>query len=133
MSRKIFAVTLIVFASASWLYLDYMNKQEILAINEMRKEMQMSHERVVANYKVLAEYNSQFETANVNDLTVCYSEAEKANFNYISHLQKPGNNKKDTITIDKADLTKAAALLESDKERCKNIYDSKFKVKDSVQ
>jgi hypothetical protein len=133
MSKTFTAAALVVIAGGSWLYLDYLNKQETLAIIEMRKEMQLSHERVVANFKAMAVYQSQFESANVNDLTRCYSEAEKANFNYIARQRKSANNKADLITIDKVALNKAAALLESDKERCKRIYESKLQFKEAVK
>ncbi len=133
MSKRLFAIALIFISGGSWLYLDYLNKQETLAIIEMRKEMQITHERAVANFKALAAYQSQFEAANVGDLTRCYSDAEKANFNYLARQQKSGINKADLITLDKAILEKAAVLLESDKERCKRIYESKLQFKDAIK
>jgi hypothetical protein len=133
MSRTFFATIVVLIAGGSWLYLDYLNRQETLAIKEIRKEMQISHERAIANFKALALYQSQFESANVIDLTRCYSDAEKANFNYILHHQKSENNQAKLITIDAIILEKAAALLESDKAHCKRIYEAKLQFGSAVK
>jgi|SRR5271169_260313 len=127
MTKTIIGVVLVFLAGGSWLYLDYLNKKETMAIEDMRKEMQISHERSVADMKEMAEMRSRVEFSMVTDLTSCYAAAEKANFDYMSHLQNPERLKPDQITITKAELDKAAMMLESDKEKCQQTYDSRVK------
>lgn len=133
MTKSFFLTALIIIASSSWLYLDYLNKQETQAINEMRKEMQMSHERSVASMKKMVEFNSQAESAMVGELNKCYSDADKANFDYIADLKKSTGRKSNAIVISRADLDQAASLLEAAKQRCRKMYDFQLKMKKAIQ
>lgn len=127
MSKTIVAAVLIILAGGSWLYLDYLNNKETAAVEEMRKEMQISHARAVADMKELVEMRTRIELSMVTDLTSCYAAAERANFDYLSHLQNPDIHKRDQISISKADIDQAAMTLESDKEKCQKTYDLRAK------
>lgn len=127
MTKTIIAVFLILLTGASWFYLDYLNKKETLAVEELRKEMEKSHLTYVQATREREQMRSRVESDMVTDLNSCYAAAEKANFDYISHLQKPDRLKPDQISLTKADLDNAATMLESDKEKCKKTYEFRTK------
>jgi len=118
MSKLIIGVALMLFAAgSSHLYLDYLNKQEMVA----------SRARDVADGRAKAERKSRFEAVIMNDLAYCFAEAEQQNSDYISHLHKIARLKPGKIAVTDAYLDKAAMMLKSAKEECQLTYEFRLK------
>ena len=105
------------FAGSSYLYLDYLNKQEMVA----------SHARDVADKRANAERKARFEAVIMNDLAYCFAEAEQQNSVYVSHLHKVASLQPGKIAVTHAYLDKAAMMLKSAKEECQLIYEFRLR------
>ena len=122
MVKKIVAVVLIVLASGTWAYLDYLNKQELAAAEQLHREMEQLRARAQAR----AEARAKFEAQLLADLAACKAAAEKIKEDFLIQNQKPVRRKPGQFTIPQAAVDEAAKNLESANAACQATYDSRL-------
>jgi hypothetical protein len=129
MAKKIIALVLILLTSGAWLYLDHLNKQEILAAEQLHRDLEKARAeakaRAAAEAKARAEAKAKFEAELLAELTACQAEAENAKEAFLEANKKPVKRKPGQFTISKAAEAKAAMQLETDSAACKATYDSR--------
>lgn len=121
MLKKIVAAVLIVLASATWAYLDYLNKQEIKAAAELRAAMEQARAQALARAKAAA-----FEATLLAELETCKATAEQAKKDFLMQNQKPVRRKRGEFTISQAALDEAEKKLEEANAACQTNYDSRL-------
>lgn len=120
MSKGIIAVVLILLTGGSWVYLDYLNKQEQAAAEQMRKEMEQARARAVAR--------ERFESELFNQLSSCRQAAETANHDYLAQHEKPVRGKPGRAGAPpKAVMDDAVKMLEAAYVECQRTYDTGLK------
>lgn len=128
MLKKIVAAVLIVLASGTWGYLDYLNKQEIKEAAELRIAMEQARAQAAARAKAAAEEaRAAFESAILAELATCKATAEMANADFLIQHQKPVRRKRGQFTIPKAAMDEAAKTLEDANAACQTTYETRFK------
>jgi len=126
MVKKIVAVLLIVIAGGTWGYLDYMNKQEIKAAEELRQAMVQARAQAAAREKAAAEAKAKFEAMILADLTVCKETAEKARTDFLEASKKPVKRKPGQFTIPPAAQAEADKTAETANAACQATYDTRL-------
>jgi hypothetical protein len=126
MLKNIVAAVLIVLAAGTWGYLDYLNKQELKAAEEMRIAMEEARAQAAARAKAAAEARAQFEALIQTDLTTCKAAAEQAKADFVTKNQKPVRRKPGQFTISQAVADEAESLLESANAACQTTYDARL-------
>ena len=123
MVKNIVAVVLILATGGTWFYLDYLNKQEILAAEESRKAMEQSR----AQAKARADARAKLEAQLTADLGACKASAEKAKEDFLTQHQQPVKRKPGQFTIPQAAIDEAAKTLEAATAACQATYDAHVK------
>ena len=126
MLKKIVAAVLIVLASGTWGYLDYLNKQELKAAEEMRVSMEQARAKAQARARAAAEARAQFEATIQADLTACKATAEKNKEDFLEANKKPVRRKPGQFTIPAAAQDEANKTLEAANAACQATYNSRF-------
>lgn len=127
MIKKVIAAVLIVLAAGGWFYLDYRNKQEIQAAEELRKSLEQARAVAAAKAKAQAEAKAKFEAQIMADLTACKATAEKAKEDFLDAHKKPVKRKPGQFTIPQAAQDEAAKNLEAANATCQETYDTRLK------
>ena len=127
MLKKIIAIVLIVLAGGTWGYLDYLNKQEIQAAEELRQAMAQARAQALARAKAAAEARAKFEATILADLAACKATAEKAKEDYLEANKKPVRRKPVQFTVPQAAQNEAARTLEAANAACQTAYDTHLK------
>lgn len=123
MIKKIAAVVLILLTGGTWLYLDYLNKQELQAAEESRAALEQAR----AEARARADVKTKFEAQILADLNACKTEAEKAKDDYLTRNQQPVRRKPGQFTITQTAIDEAAKVLESANAACQATYDTRLK------
>ena len=123
MLKKIIAVVLILATSGAWVYLDYQNKQELMAAEEMRKAM----DQMRAQAQARAAIKAKFETQILADLTTCKATATKAKEDFLTAHQQPVRRKPGQFTIAKVVSDEAENTLQAANAACQTTYDTRMK------
>jgi hypothetical protein len=126
MLKKIIAAVLIVLSSGTWGYLDYLNKQEIKAAEEMRVAMAQARAQAQERAKAAAETRARLETTILADLTTCKGAAEQAKADFVLQNQKPVRRKPGQFTLSPAAADEAARILESANTACQATYNKRL-------
>ena len=126
MLKKIIAVVLIALAAGTWGYLDYLNKQELKAAEEMRAAMAQARAQALARAKAAAEARAKFEAMIMADLTTCKATAEQAKEDFLTKNQQPVKRKPGLFTIPPAVMDEAAKTLETSNAACQSTYDARL-------
>ncbi len=127
MVKKVVAVVLIVLSAGAWFYLDYLNKQELKAAEELRQAMAQARAQAMAKAKALAEARAKFEAQIAADLTACKATAEKAKEDFLEANKKPVPRKKGQFAVPQAAQDEAAKNLEAANAACQSTYDTRLK------
>lgn len=122
MLKRIVAAVLIVVTAGAWIYLDYLNKQEQLAAEQSRKEM----EAMRAKAQALAEARAKFEAQLNADLEACKVSADAASKEYIAKNQQPVKRKPGEFTVPQAVADEAARMLDEAVTACQATHDSRL-------
>ena len=126
MLKKLVAAVLIVLAAGTWGYLDYLNKQEIKAAEELRAAMAQARAQAMERAKAIAEARAKLETILLADLTTCKAAAEQAKADFVFQNQKPVRRKPGQFTLSPAAADEAAKMLESANAACQSTYDTRL-------
>jgi type II secretory pathway pseudopilin PulG len=126
MVKKIVALVLILATSGAWFYLDYQNKQEIQAAEEMRRAMEQARMQAIARAKAAAEAKAKFEATITADLTACKEAAGKAHADFLEANKKPIPRKKGQFAVPKGAQEEADKTLETANATCQATYDSRL-------
>lgn len=126
MVKKIVALILVLVTGGAWAYLDYQNRLEIQAAEELRIEMQKAREQAAARARAAAEARARFEAELQTLLTTCQADAEKAKSDFLEANKKPVKRKPGQFTVSKEVEAAAAAKLEADNTACKAAYDARL-------
>lgn len=126
MLKKIVAAVLIVLAAGTWGYLDYLNKQEIKAAEELRASMAQARAESLARAKAAAEARAKFEATIQAELTTCKAAAEQAKTDYLTQNQKPVKRKPGQFTISPAVAEEAAKMLDSANAACQATFNTRL-------
>ena len=130
MIKKVIAVLLIVVSGGGWLYLDYQNKQEIKAAEELRQSIAQARAQAAARAKAAAaaaEAKAKFEAMILADLNACKATAEQAKTDFLTQHQKPVRHKRGQFTVPQAAMDEAAKTLEAANAACQATYDTRLK------
>ncbi len=122
MIKKVVFLVLIVLSAGAWLYLDYMNKQEQAAAEEMRRAVEQA--RLQA--KMRAEAKAKFEAQILADLNNCKADAEKAKNDFLTQHQQPVRRKPGQFTIPQAAMDEAAKTQEAANAACQSAYNARL-------
>lgn len=123
MVKKIAAVVLILLAGGGWFYLDYLNKQELLAAEQSRKVFEQAR----AQAKARADAAAKFETQIAADLTACQATAEKEKEDFLIQHQQPVKRKPGQFTIPQEASDEAMKTLQAATAACQATRDSRLK------
>ena len=123
MVKKIVAVVLILATSGAWLYLDYQNKQEILAAAEMRKALEQMRAQALARAAAKAKFEAQISA----ELATCKATADKAKEDFLIAHQQPVRRKPGQFTVPQAAIDEAVKTLEAANAACQTTYDTHIK------
>jgi ATPase subunit of ABC transporter with duplicated ATPase domains len=127
MLKKIVAIVLIVVSAGTWGYLDYLNKQELQAAEELRQSMLQARAQAQAKAKAAAEAKAKFEATILADLTTCKAAAEKAREDFLEANKKPVRRKPGQFTVPAAAQEEANKTLEAANAACQANYDTRLK------
>ena len=127
MLKKIVAAVLIVLAAGTWGYLDYLNKQELKAAEEMRASMEQARAQAQARARAAAETRAKFEATILADLASCKAAAEKAKEDFLESNKKPVRRKPGQFTVPAAAQEEADKTLEAANAACQTNYDTRLK------
>ena len=127
MLKKIVAVVLIVLAAGTWGYLDYLNRLELQAAEELRQSLVQAHAQAMARAKAAAEAKAKFEAQMLAELTACKVSAEKSKEDFLKQNHKPVHRKPGQFTIPKTAQDEAARALEAANSACQTNYDTRLK------
>lgn len=127
MLKKIIAVVLIALAGGTWIYLDYLNKQEIKAAEEMRQAMIQARELALARAKAAEEAKAKFEATISAELASCKAAAEKAKEDFLEASKKPVRRKPGQFTVPQAAQDEANKAQEDANTACQASYDARLK------
>ena len=119
MVKKIVAIVLIVLTGGAWIYLDYENKQEIQAAEEMRKAMAEMRAQAQARAAAKAKFEGQIQA----ELTTCKATADKSKEDFVIAHQKPVKHKSGQFTISQADMDEATKAFDAANAACQSTYD----------
>jgi alkyl sulfatase BDS1-like metallo-beta-lactamase superfamily hydrolase len=122
MLKKVVATVLIVLASGTWAYLDYLNKLEIQAAEELRISMQQARAQAQAR----AEAKAKFEAQIIADLAACRATAEKAKEDFLEANKKPVRRKPGQFTVPVAAQEEADKSLEAASSACQATYNNRL-------
>jgi hypothetical protein len=122
MLKKIVGIVLIVLCAGAWLYLDYLNKQELQAAEQIRQEMMQA--RAQAQAKALA--RGKFEATILAELGTCQANAEKAKSDYITANSKPVRKKPGQFTVPQTVQDEAARILATGNADCQQAYNARM-------
>ena len=123
MLKKVAAVVLILLAGGAWLYLDYMNKQEIKAAEELHRAMDQARAEAKARADAIVKLQSQLQT----DLTNCQAAAEQTKNEYVAKNQQPVRRKPGQFTIPQAVADEAAKMLGEANAACQQTYETRLR------
>ena len=121
MVKKIAAVVLILLAGGTWGYLDYLNKQEQQAAEELHRQMDEARAKAAAR----AAAQAKFETQIMSDLTACKAAAEQAKADFITQHQQPVKRKPGQFTIPPGVAEEADSTLAAANASCQTTYDTR--------
>ncbi len=127
MIKKVVAVVLIILAGGGWLYVDYLNKQQLKEAEELRRSIEQARAQALARAKAVAEAKAKFEAQMLADLGTCKAAAEKAKEEFLAQNQKPVRRKPGKFTIPQAALDEAAKALEAANAACQTTYETRLK------
>jgi type II secretory pathway pseudopilin PulG len=127
MLKKIVAIVLIVLASGTWGYLDYLNKQEIKEAAELRAAIERARAQALARAQAAAEARAAFESMIMDEFNTCKATAEKAKEDFLIQNQKPVRRKRGQFTIPQTALDEAAKTLEDANAACQTNYDTRLR------
>src|SRR5512137_1838497 len=127
MLKKIVAIVLIVLATGTWGYLDYLNKQQIQEAEDLRRSMEQARAQALARAKAVAEAKAKFEATILADLTACKATAEKAKEDFLDANKKPVRRKPGQFTVPAAAQDEANKTLEAANAACQTNYDTRLK------
>lgn len=127
MLKKIVAVVLIVLASGTWAYLDYLNKQEIKAAEALRQEMAQARAQAMARAKAAEEAKSKFEATIIADLNACKAAAIQSKQNFLEANKIPVRRKPGQFTVSQSVQQEADKTLEAAEAACQMAYDARQK------
>lgn len=126
MVKKIVALVLVIVTGGAWAYLDYQNKLEIQAAEQLRAEMAKARAEAAARAKAAAEMKAKFEAEIQAQLTSCQADAEKAKTDFLEANKKPVPRKKGQFAVSKEAEAQAAAKLEADNAACKATHNARL-------
>lgn|SRR5574340_617588 len=126
MLRKVIAVALIVLTGGGWLFLDYLNRQQLQEAEELRRAVEQARAQAMAQAKAIAEARAKFEAQILADLNSCQADAEKAKIDYVTQNQKPVRRKPGQFTIPQAVADEAARMLEAANAACQATYSTRL-------
>jgi hypothetical protein len=124
MIKQIVAILLVVLSAGAWFYLDYMNKQELMASGQMRLALAQMRQTEEENR---ARAKAKFEAAARNEFIDCLGEAERARSKYINTNISPIPKKPDLLFITRPVLEEATKILAASTVACQLAYDSRLK------
>lgn len=127
MVKKVVAVLLVVVLGGTWFYLDYMNKQAILAAEQLHREMEQARAEAMARAKAAAEAKAKFEALILAELNACKATAEKAKEDFLTQNQKPVRHKRGQFMVPQAAQDEAAKTFEAANVACQATYDTHLK------
>ena len=119
MVKKIVAIVLIVLTGGAWIYLDYENKQEILAAEEMRKAMIEMRAQAQARAAAKAKFEGQIQA----ELASCKATADKSKEDFMMAHQKPVKHKQGQFTMSQQDMDEATKSYDAANAACQSAYD----------
>lgn len=115
MPKKIIAAVLIALAGGTWLYLDYLNKQEQLIAEQARQAMIQAREQ--AKIRFVAQLKE--------DLSSCLTAAEKTKTDLLTLNQKPVPRKPGEFTIPQAVVDEANKMQADAAATCQLTFDTR--------
>ncbi len=127
MLKKIVAVVLIVLTGGTWIYLDYLNKQELKEAEEMRQAMIQARAQAMARAKAAEEAKAKFEATLSAELTSCKAAAEKAKEDFLEAHKKPVRRKPGQFTVPQTAQDEANKAQEAANAACQATYDTRLK------
>lgn len=127
MLKKIIAGVLIVLAGGTWIYLDYLNRQEIKEAEEMRQAMIQARAQAMARAKAAEEAKAKFEATIQADLASCKAAAEKAKADFLEANKKPVRRKPGQFTVPQAAQDEANKAQEAANAACQATYETRLK------
>jgi hypothetical protein len=113
MVKKVTAVLLILITGGVWIYLDYLNKQELAMVEQTRQEFLVIH----------AQAKERFKSLINTDLGACQAAAEKTKNDYVAQNQITVPNKPGQFTIPQLVADEAARLLSEGNAACQRTFD----------
>lgn len=122
MLKKAIAIFMIVFAAGAWGYLDYLNKQEQLAAEQSRKDIEAMRAKAKARAEAIAKFQSEITA----QLDACKLAAETAKADFIIANQVPVKRKPGEFTIPAEVEAEATTTLDAANATCQSTYDSRF-------
>lgn len=131
MIKKIIALVIVLLASASWLLLDYFNKQELISAEQMRQGVTQARveaqKRSEEELRVKAQAKAYFEKQLSVNLASCQETANKAQQHYMGLIQQVVPRKAGKPVITKAVADEAENIIVNAKAECQQVYDARLK------
>jgi hypothetical protein len=126
MIKNMIGVILIVVCAGGWFYLDYLNKQELIAAEEMRQAMIKVRAEAQARALAMEQAKAKFEAEIRAELAACKANADKASNDYIAANSKPIRKKPGQFNTPKNVQEEAAAMLAKGNVDCQSAYDTRL-------
>lgn len=126
MIKKIVGVVLIVLCAGAWFYLDYLNKQELQAAEEMRQAMAKARAEALAKAQAMAQARAKFEADIRAELAACMANADKAKNDYLTANSKPIPKKPGQFIVPKGVQEEADKMLATGNAACQQTFDTRL-------
>jgi hypothetical protein len=126
MVKAVIAVLLIVLSGGTWLYLDYQNKLELKAAQEMRRAIAEARAEALARAQAAAQARANFEALILADLNTCKATAEKAKEDFLIQNQKPIRHKRGQFGVTQAIMDQATSTFDAATAACQATYNTRL-------
>jgi hypothetical protein len=113
MLKKIVAIVLILLSGGAWIYLDQLNKQELMLAEQSRQAL----------IQARAEAKTRFIAQIKEDQTNCQTTAAQAKVDFLTLNQKPVPRKPGEFTITQSVADEAEKLLADASAGCQLTFD----------
>ncbi len=128
MLKIIVAVVLLVSAGSGWFYLDYLNKQEQIAAQELRLSVEKNRAQAAAAEQARLAAKLAFETKLNTELKTCLDATQQANTDFLTANQKPVPRKAGQFSVPQLALDSAAQTLATSTADCQLKFEQELSV-----
>lgn len=123
MVKIVIAVVLVFVTAGAWLYLDCLNKHELVSTERVHHDV----DQVRLEASKRADAKAAFEYQLKSTLSSCQAAAEKGKSDYMVLIQKMAPSKRGKVIIPQEVMDNSETIATAAKADCQQIHDARLK------